>query len=342
MLDELVAGLQASRGLAHKRDIEPALRALGVDARSPIAVGDDCAAIADGAGGFLLFAIEGFIPAFVERDPWFAGWCGIMVNLSDIYAMGGRPLAVVDAIWSRGTQTMREVLDGMAAAARTYCVPVVGGHSNAHCESESLAVAVLGRAQKLLSGFAARPDDCLLAVFDLRGAYREPFPHWNCSTAAPPERLRSDLDLLPQLAEDGLAAAAKDVSQAGVIGTALMLLESSGIGAEIDVNAIPRPPGAEPLRWLLSTFPSYGFVLAVPPPMAQAVVRRFAGRDLACAVIGRCDASRRLRLRAGSEVRTAWDFHASPLIGCGDRDRGAGLAAPPAAAPPPLLEQDHA
>ena len=55
-----------------------------------VAVGDDCAAIPDG-DGFLLFAIEGFMNEFVARDPWFAGWCGVMVNVSDIAAMGGGP-----------------------------------------------------------------------------------------------------------------------------------------------------------------------------------------------------------------------------------------------------------
>ena len=33
-------------------------------------------------------------------EPWFAGYCGVMVNLSDVAAMGGRPVAVVDALWA--------------------------------------------------------------------------------------------------------------------------------------------------------------------------------------------------------------------------------------------------
>jgi len=316
MLDELVSALQASRGLAHKHDIGAAVRALGIGAHSAVRVGDDCAAIPDGEG-YLLLAIEGFIQEFVEYDPWFAGWCGVMVNLSDIYAMGGRPLAVVDAVWSRGEERMAAVLAGMAAAAQTYRVPVVGGHSNARSGGEQLAVSVLGRASKLLSGFDARPGDVLLAAIDLRGAYREPFPHWNCTGGAPPQRLRDDLEILPCLAEDGLCAAAKDISQAGIIGTTMMLLETSGVGAEIDVDAVPRPTGCEPLRWLLSAFPSFGFVLAVPPQREREVIERFRARDIACAAIGRCDGSRELRLRAGGESRTAWDFRRQAVTGCG-------------------------
>lgn len=65
-----------------------------------IALGDDCAAIPDG-GGWLLVAIEGFLSDVVAQDPWFAGYCGIMVNVRDFAAMGGWPLAVVCGSSSR-------------------------------------------------------------------------------------------------------------------------------------------------------------------------------------------------------------------------------------------------
>ncbi|WP_043114206.1 sll0787 family AIR synthase-like protein [Solimonas soli] len=334
MLDELIAGLRGSRGLAAKRDIAAALAALGIaDPSAAVPVGDDCAALPltdDCGDGHLLFAIEGFLNEFVARDPWFAGWCGVMVNVSDIAAMGGRALAVVDALWSRDPQHMQPVLDGMAAAARAFGVPVVGGHSNARAAQEQLSVAIVGRAKKLLTSFDARPGDALLVAVDLRGAYREPFPHWNAATTAPPPRLRGDLELLPQLAEAGLCRAAKDISQAGVLGTALMLLECSGAGATLDVRRVPRPPQAPLARWLLHTFPSYGYLLAVPPAQVAEVIARFEARDLACAAVGRCDRSRQLRLREHGEERVAWDFAAQALTGCG-----------PAAAPH-MEERRHA
>ena len=74
--------LRNSRGLAAKADIGTVAEQLGLSAASPIPVGDDCAAIPDG-DGYLLLAIEGFINEFVAADPWFAGWCGVMVNISD-------------------------------------------------------------------------------------------------------------------------------------------------------------------------------------------------------------------------------------------------------------------
>jgi selenophosphate synthetase-related protein len=299
-LSELTTALRDSRGFAHKRDISDIVTALGqslpggcTDLTQAVPVGDDCAAIPDGHGGYLLFAIEGLVEDFIERMPWFAGYSGVMVNVSDIYAMGGRPTAVVDALWSTGMQPADEMLKGMAEASSKYGVPIVGGHSNNRSARPQLAVAILGHAKKLLTSFTARPGDLLVMAVDLRGAYQE---------------------VLPTLAEADLCEAAKDISMAGAIGTALMLLECSKVGATIDVDAIPRPQGVPLLRWLTS-FPSFGFVLSVRPEALGEVLTRFSARDIACSVIGQVDDSRTLVLRQGDERQLLWDLNTDAFIG---------------------------
>jgi AIR synthase-related protein len=316
-LAALAETLRGSRGFAHKRDIAGALARLAP--AGAVRNGDDCAALPcpgpDG-DGHLLFAIEGFVEDFVRDMPWFAGYCGVMVNVSDIAAMGGRPIAVVDAIWSAGADAARPVLQGLAAAAERYGVPVVGGHTNQRAPGGQLAVAIVGRAKKLLTSFDARPGDALLMAIDLRGAFMEPNPFWNASTEAPAERLRGDLALLPALAEDGLCDAAKDISMAGAVGTALMLLEASRVGAVIDVEAVPRPDGVPLARWL-QAFPSYGFVLSVRSQHEAAVLARFASRGLAAARVGRVEAGSELWLERGDEHLLLWDHGAEPFIGAG-------------------------
>jgi hypothetical protein len=236
-----------------------------------------------------------------------------MVNVSDIYAMGGRPTAVVDALWSAGMDHADQMLAGMAEAAAKYGVPIVGGHSNQRSLRPQLAVAILGRARRLLTSFAARPGDLLLMAVDLRGSYQEPFPFWDASSCAPGARLRADLEVLPALAEAGLCEAAKDISMAGAIGTALMLLECSKAGARIDLDAIPRPEGVPLLRWLAS-FPSFGFILSVRPDKLGAVLTRFAARDIACQVIGEVDDSRRLTLSQAGTSELLWDLEQDSFI----------------------------
>lgn len=330
---EVVRSLRTSRGFAHKRDIaqvaDTLARALpGGTAdltladREGVLLGDDCAVIPD-AHGHLLLAIEGLVEDFVRDMPWFAGYSAVMVNLSDIAAMGGRPIAVVDALWSAGIEQAAPILQGMAAASAAYGVPIVGGHSNQRAAAPQLAVAVLGRAQSLLSSFAARPGDALMMAVDLRGQWEAAYPFWNASTRAPSERLRDDLALLPEIAEAGLCAAAKDISMAGVAGTALMLAECSGVGMRIDLSALPHPPGHahddspdDFLRWL-QAFPSYGYLLSVAPEHIAAVQGRFLARGLACAPIGAVEPGSGVWLQRGApatDLALLWDWAREPFI----------------------------
>ena len=302
-MSTLTDTLRAGRGLAHKADLQALLPHLN---DGQVRIGDDCAAIPDG-DGFLLFAIEGFVEDFVAADPYFAGYCGVMVNASDVYAMGGRPVAVVDAVWSRGDATASPVVRGLTDAAAVYGIPVVGGHSNLRAGSGQLAVAILGRATKLLTSFDAMPGDALVAAIDLRGAFRPETSYWDASTGRPGQDLRAALDVLPMLSETGLCRAGKDISMAGLVGTALMLAEASDIGIAIQLEAIPRPPGTEQAAWL-TAFPSYGFLLAVGPAHLRDVLAAFDNVGVAAAQVGTCSDTRRLTLIDTDGEHLFWDL----------------------------------
>ena len=317
-LSHLTSLLRDSRGFAHKSDIDAVMAVLEhapcVNGET-ILLGDDCAAIPD-VDGFLLLAIEGFLNDFVSSEPWFAGYCGVMVNVSDIYAMGGRPIAVVDAVWGRAGDAATPLLQGLAAASKVYGVPIVGGHTNRRNDREQLSVAILGRAKTLLTSFDALPDQHLVAAIDLRGEFHSPYTYWDASTNQPAKRLRSDLELLPFIAESGWCHAAKDISMAGVVGTALMLLECSAIGATIDLAAIPKPDGVPLDRWLCA-FPSYGFLLSVPTATLSPVLECFTERGIAAAAIGRTHAARNVTLELNGASELLWDFSQQSFIGCG-------------------------
>lgn len=322
-LAHIVDTLRNSRGFAHKRDIGAVMGRLdGTPAATPFPNGDDCAVLPDPAGGgHLLFAIEGLVRDFVEAMPWFAGYSAVMVNLSDVAAMGGRPVAVVDALWSNGDAMAGELLAGMRTAAERYGVPLVGGHTNLRADSAQLAVSVLGRATRLIQSFTARPGDVLLMAVDLRGHWHDPYPFWDASTTAPVERLRADMELLPRLAEDGLVDAGKDISMAGLLGTLLMLIECSRVGARVDLDRVPRPLGvgrdtASLLRWL-QAFPSFGYLLSVRPEQVYAVLARFIDRGIACSAIGEVTTGSRLDLCDAGQEATLWDLAEEPFITAG-------------------------
>jgi uncharacterized protein len=317
----LTEALRSRAELGMKRDIQLAAKAFGRVTQSawfpsdvPLVNGDDTAVLPHG-DGFTLFAAEGMRGEFVAADPWFAGFCSVLVNVNDVAAMGGRPWAIVDVVFV-GDDGAERVLEGIVAASELLGVPVVGGHTTRVRGSTELAVAVLGRAQRLISGAAARPGQVLLAAYDLRGAFRGAGGNFNAATTASATQLRASLAVLPELAESGLVTAGKDISMAGTCGTLLMLLEASGAGAVLDLARVPAPSGVGPLRWLTS-FPSFGFVLAVDANAVDRVCGRFDAAGIVCSAVGEVNTSRKLELRSADERELYWDLTQEPLTGFG-------------------------
>jgi selenophosphate synthetase-related protein len=130
------------------------------------------------------------------------------------------------------------------------------------------------------------------------------------------------LEIMPQIAEQGLAKAAKDVSNAGLLGTAAIMMENSGAGADMDLGALPRPQGLALEDWLLS-FMSYGFVLAVDPSNSAQVLGMFNERGLSAAVIGQVSYEPVVRLRNQGSSEVLFDFSREVITGISCRqDKG--------------------
>lgn len=312
-LSDLLKQVSEFTGLAHKEDIALLAAALPKPPAGWHPNGDDAAAIPT-EGGYNLLAMEGFLNDFVEQDPWFAGWCGVMVNISDIAAMGGYPQAVVNALWNHDHDNAAQIIAGMKAAAAAFNVPIIGGHTNLRANQPQLAVSILGQAKCLLSAFDAKPGQTLVVAIDQRGSYRQPYFNWNAATQAPPERLQGDIALLPRIAERGLATAAKDISQAGLLGTALMLLESSAVGARIDLNNVPKPDQVEWLDWLCS-FPSFGYLLTTDEHSLPSLLALFHERNISAAAIGEITEKPQLNVSFHGEQCLFRDLNHMPLTG---------------------------
>ncbi|MEA5391216.1 sll0787 family AIR synthase-like protein [Cyanobium gracile UHCC 0139] len=280
------------------------------------ALGDD-AALLPAVATPLLLASEGLDPALVASDPWFAGWCGVLVNLSDIAAMGGTPIAVVNSLWCRSAAEAEPILTGLRRASEVFGVPVVGGHTNLHSPYDALAVAVLGTASgPVLSARAARAGDHCHLLIDPNGGFRGDSLCWDAATDAEPARLRRQLALMAELAADGSVHAAKDISMGGLVGTAAMVCEAAGCGLSLDLAAILPPDGVALEPWL-TCFPSFGFLLAARPDQEGRLAERVAAcGGLLLAQVGTFTAERRLVLAAGGQQQEIWRGEA-PLTGFG-------------------------
>lgn len=280
--------------------------------------GDDTAAIACGEH-FQLLAIEGMLPGFVRAAPWFAGWSAVMANVSDITAMGGRATAVVNAYWHHDDTAAQEILTGIRAACDAYGLILAGGHtSRSENSPTALAVAITGIASKLLSTLHVKPGQIIAMAVDLEGYWHADSTYWKAFEGVPAERLRSKLEVLPRLAEAQLLHAAKDISNAGVLGSLLMLLETTGSGADIDLQRLPGPRDAgrdfDWARWL-QVFPSYGFLMTLDEADWPNVQAAFAFEGLRCERIGVVTDSAELTVQHGLQRRTFWDLNERPFTG---------------------------
>ena len=280
-----------------------------------IRLGDGCAAIANPSGnGHLLFSAAEMLESFVKEDPWFAGYSTVMVNLSDIAAMGGRPAAITDIHWSPSEEISALIWQGMQAAARAHAVPIVGGHTTrTRFGNANLGAAALGHASdRLITSFDAKPGDHLVIAIDMHGGYRGDHPFWDSSAATSHERLQLDLEMLPSLAEKGLCRAGKVIGSGGIIGTLAKLCQGSGVGAIFDLENLPCPMNVEIERWLVST-PSFGYLLAINPEDLESTLSHFTATRITCRDIGRFTDDPAIIIAADGEF-AAVDFGVVPAL----------------------------
>ena len=112
---------------------------------------------------------------------------------------------------------------------------------------------------------------------------------------------------MPTIAEQFLAHGAKDISNAGIIGTICMLLETSQKGADIAVENIPAPEGTNFSAWL-TMYPSYGFILSVSPEKEKKVMDLFSEKGYTVASVGTVNESSKVVLRYHGQEREFIDF----------------------------------
>jgi putative N-acetyltransferase (TIGR04045 family) len=216
------------------------------------------------AGTGLVACVDAILPTMVERDPEWAGWCGMLVTAHDLSAMGASPFAALDTIGAKDEATLARVVAGLKAGAEMFDLPIVGGHTQLGTAGH-LTVTGLGRAVDPVPAGGGAAGDAIQVTADLSGGWRRGYEgrQWDSSTHRSRDQMREMLDAV------GAAQphAAKDVSMAGIVGTTGMLAEASGCGAELVVGQIPRPSGASLAEWL-TCFPGFAMVTATAPDAA--------------------------------------------------------------------------
>jgi thiamine-monophosphate kinase len=283
-----------------------------------IGPGDDAAAVRPPRGSRLLLTTDLLAEGVHFRRVWASpadlGWKLAAVNVSDIAAMGGRPLWALLSLAlppNLATGFAAGLRRGLRAAARRFDFAIIGGDTCASGAGIFLSLTLVGAAgARLLSRDGASPGELIfvtghlgasalgLAVLERYGARSRPALLRVCSR----RHLRPEPRLAfgAALARAGLATAALDVSD-GLSRDLARLCASSGVGAEVSAPAVPVLPatlraarllGRDPLEAALHGGEEYEVLFTARPRDAGRVAALGSRLGLPVAAIGRVTARR--------------------------------------------------
>ncbi len=215
-------------------------------------------AIADDAGVYrlrddlaIVQSVDFFTP--IVDDPYDFGRIAAANSLSDLYAMGARPLTALNLVaWpveQLGTEPLADILRGGAEVVASAGAAVLGGHTIDDPEPKyGLAVTGIVDPGEELTIAGGAPGDALVLT--------KPLGAGAVSTAlkkefAPAETVQAAVEVMTELNAAAAAAAravgahaVTDVTGFGLLGHLHDLARASGTAAEVDADEVPAISGA--------------------------------------------------------------------------------------------------
>lgn len=293
--------------------------------RVALAVGDDCALLNPLPGNQLAISTDMLVEGrhfFAGADPGRLGHKALAVNLSDLAAMGARPLAFTLAfsLPNADPAWLAPFAQGLFALADQHGCALIGGDTTAG--PLNICITVFGDVP---TGAALRRDAaCAGDDVWVSGSVGEA----RLALAALRQEAQVDASLLHQAAERlhapaprvalgialrGIARAAIDVSD-GLVGDLGHILERSRCGATLDASALPigaallHQDAALQLRFALAGGDDYELCFTAPPAQRKQVMAAAGTSNTPVTRIGRVDAEPGLRVLDASGSALAFDF----------------------------------
>jgi selenide, water dikinase len=194
----------------------------------------------------LVQTIDFFTP--IVDDPFGYGQIAAANALSDVYAMGGRPLTALNLMGIPAdlvpSRVMNQILRGGAAKIKEAKCVLVGGHTIRNPEPiYGLAVTGMVSPQHMLTNSKARPGDVLILTKPLGTGIITTGIKRGLTDRLLERKVIAIMTTLnsvgPELAERGLLRAAVDVTGFGLLGHLGAMCRASGVGAEVAAGAVP-------------------------------------------------------------------------------------------------------
>jgi len=241
-----IAQVDLQAALAHLPPAHDARLLVGVD------TGDDAAVVRLTDELALVETVDVFTP--IVDDPYDYGRVAAANALSDVYAMGARPLSALSLIaWpvsTLGTEPLGRVLAGAAAVCREAGIVIAGGHSIVDEEPKfGLFVTGLVHPERIVTNAGARPGDALVLTKRLGTGVLTTAVKRGHLTAAELKPAIDSMTTLNRAAADAMIEvgvhAATDVTGFGLLGHLGNVLRASGralghpLGARLELSQAP-------------------------------------------------------------------------------------------------------
>ena len=281
--------------------------------RADLGIGDDCALLRPAPGMQTAISSDMLVEGrhfFAGADPRLLGHKCLAVNLSDLAAMGAKPVAftLALALPAADEAWLAAFSDGLFALADRHGCELIGGDTTRG--PLTICITIFGDvpAGQALRRDAALPGDDIWVSGSLGDARLALAAYRNEITldaadldAAGPRMHAPEPRIALGLALRGIAHAAIDISD-GLAGDLAHILERSAVGATVDADALPAGPvlsqQPQALRrdYTLAGGDDYELCFTAPPAQRGAVETLAADTGLALTRIGTIDAQAGLRL----------------------------------------------
>jgi selenide,water dikinase len=201
----------------------------------------------------LVQTIDVFPP--VVDDPYWYGRITAANSLSDIYAMGAKPLAAVNFVGyplaKLGGEALKGMLEGAFEALEEADCAMAGGHSIADDEVKfGMGVTGTVHPDKVVRNVGARPGDVLVLSKPLGSGCLTTALKQGAADAAHIDAAHRIMARLNRNASEAMlragAHAATDVTGFGLVGHAFEIAEGSNVSIRIRAADVPLLPEAEP------------------------------------------------------------------------------------------------
>jgi thiamine-monophosphate kinase len=283
------------------------------DNRAALGVGDDCALLTPAPGMQMAISSDMLVEGrhfFPDADPFSLGHKSLAVNLSDLAAMGARPLAFTLAFSLPQAQPewLAPFSQGLFALADDYRCELIGGDTTKG--PLNICITIFGEipiGQALRRDAAQAGDDIWVSgtLGEARlalAAYRDELTLDAQSLSAAAARLHAPTPRVALgLALREIAHAALDISD-GLIGDLGHILERSQVGATLHVDALPTGPILQKQprhirrKFTLAGGDDYELCFTAPPSRRDAVLAAAHAAGTAVTLVGNIEAIPGLRM----------------------------------------------